>query len=275
MPLVSCLLHILLYAQLAGAATVLILQSLQFVTYRRIYYFGQFSTEQPSVATLLCFLISGFSILVSMVLLCLSRRKTFKVSSMDRGIGLAMTSVWTVLVIVLFLLEHTISGDLGEVGAGYKAFWIAVRVMAIFTLICWAMRTFILYTSLVRLNLESSSSRPSTQLQTDGEKWRSQPSMSESFHSFAINDKHMNPNPSTTSLHSSRRGSQLKYTVANISLDNITPLPRTSSTRDKADISPSTRSGISDSETLPKTDNYDKDKHRSHIFNEIHTDRET
>lgn len=274
MSLASTLLYSLLYAQLVGAVTVLTLQSLQFSTSRRMYYTGQFSTEQPSIATLLCFLISGFSVLVSGLLLCLSRRHPLKISSMDRGIGVAMSSIWIALVIILFLLERSMNDNTSDVAKGYKSFWIGVRVMAIFSATCWALRTVVLYTKLVRSSIGSSNRRESTTLPKQRLKWPNQPSMSESLHSFSISDKHMNPNPSSTTVHSSRRESQLKYSVSNVSMENLPPLPRSSSTEDNADVPPPIPSAASDNGTLRNSEENEKEKHRSQIFNEIHTDRD-
>jgi hypothetical protein len=98
--------------------------------------------------------------------------------------------------------------------------------------------------------------------------------MSESLHSFAISDKHMNPNPSSTTLRSSRRESQLKYSISNVSMENLPPLPRSSSTEDNTDVPPPIPSAASDNGTLRNSEENEKEKHRSQIFNEIHTDRD-
>ncbi|KAH8553592.1 hypothetical protein BGW37DRAFT_265375 [Umbelopsis sp. PMI_123] len=274
MPQAVLLLHLLLFLQFLGAVIVLTLQSLEYVASRRLYFIGQLSTEQPSIATLLSFLISGFSILASTVLLCLSRSKDFKVSSMDRGIGVVMAIIWVAFVVILFVLESSPSTDFSDAGKGYQPLWIAIRVMAIFTATCWFIRTGFQYAILVTSKIKSSSNNGPSSIQPEGPKWERHPSLSESLHSFSINDKHMNPYHNSSSIHSIRRGdSPLKHSLTNISEENTPPVPKldAAATIDKP---PSTKSIIEEQETPPTTENNEKNKHRSLIFNEMYTDRD-
>ncbi|CAO3689591.1 unnamed protein product [Umbelopsis ramanniana] len=273
MPPAALLLHLLLFLQFLGAVAVLALQSLEFVSSHRLYYTGELSTDQPSIATLLSFLISGFSILASMVLVCLARSSNLKVSSMDRTIGLAMTLIWIALVVILFVLEQPLTSAFSAAGKSYQTFWLAVRVMAIFTAACWTMRTVIQYVSLVQSKITSSSKTIPSSIQPERPNWASQPSMSESLQSFSINDKHMNPYHSATSVHSIRRGdSSLRHPLTNSSVDDIPPLPQPA--EGNTDKPPSTKSAPEEPETPTNTGNNEIDKHRSHIFQEMYTDRD-
>ncbi|KAI8584673.1 hypothetical protein K450DRAFT_217434 [Umbelopsis ramanniana AG] len=272
MPPAVLLLHLLLFLQFLGAVAVLALQSLEFVSSHRLYYTGELSTDQPSIATLLSFLISGFSILASMVLVCLTRSSNLKVSSMDRNIGLAMTLIWIALVVILFVLERPLSSAVSAAGKSYQIFWLAVRVMAIFTATCWTMRTVIQYITLVQTKIISSSNETPSSIQPERPKWASQPSMSESLQSFSINDKHMNPYHSATSVNSIRRGdSPLRHPLTNSSVEDIPPLPKPA--EGNYDKPPSTNSTPEQPETPTNTGNNEIDKHRSHIFQEMYTDR--
>ncbi|KAI9289979.1 hypothetical protein BC943DRAFT_355810 [Umbelopsis sp. AD052] len=272
MPPATLLLHILLFLQFLGAVAVLALQSLEYVSSHRLYYTGELSTDQPSIATLVSFLISGFSILASMVLVCLARSTNMKVSSMDRSIGLAMTLIWIALVVILFVLDRPLTSATSAAGKSYQAFWLAVRVMAIFTATCWTMRTAIQYITLVQSKVTSSSNETPSSIQPARPKWASQPSMSESLQSFSINDKHMNPYHSATSINSIRRGdSSLRHALTNSSVEDIPPLPKLAEGNN--DTPPSTNFTPEQPETPTNTENNEIDKHRSHIFQEMYTDR--
>ncbi|CAM0140626.1 hypothetical protein VKS41_006651 [Umbelopsis sp. WA50703] len=183
---------------------------------------------------------------------------------MERGIGFAMTSLWIALVVVLFLLEPAKTVREGTNGENHFKIWLVLRVLVCLTTFFWALRTFILYSTLVKTSLETTSRRASTiQPPIDRPKWPSQASMSESLDSFAINDKHMNP--STTSLRSSRRESQLKYQLPADTSDSL--VLKSQQAADHPPELPVDDKGSEDGQN-------DKHKHRSIFLNEIHQDRD-
>jgi len=170
-------------------------------------------------------------------------------------------------------LEQPLTSAFSAAGKSYQTFWLAVRVMAIFTAACWTMRTVIQYVGLVQSKITSSSKTIPSSIQPERPNWASQPSMSESLQSFSINDKHMNPYHSATSVHSIRRGdSSLRHPLTNNSVDNIPPLPQPA--EGNTDKPPSTKSVPEEQETPTNTGNNEIDKHRSHIFQEMYTDRD-
>ncbi|KAG2172907.1 hypothetical protein INT43_000257 [Umbelopsis isabellina] len=264
MSVVSTIMQALYLVLLVCAITVLVIQSLEFSLFESRNFHSQVSTDPRTVAIILCFLFSAFSILVITALLCLATRKTFRFSSMERGIGFAMTGLWISLVVVLFLLEPAKVVQASSDGDNQFKIWLALRVFACMTAFLWLIRTLILYSRLVKASLEATSRRPSTTLPSiERPKWQSHPSMSESLNSFAINDKHMNP--STASLRSSRRESQLKY-----QLPNDTSESQVLKSQQTADGPPD--HPVSDIEGGDGQN--DKHKHRSFFLNEIHQDRE-
>lgn len=266
MSVVSTLMQAMYLVLLVCAITVLVIQSLEYSMFEGRTFHSQISTDPRTVATILCFLFSAFSILVITALICLATRKTFRFSSMERGIGFAMTGLWIALVVVLFLLEPAKTVQASSDGENHFKVWLALRVFACLTAFLWLLRTVILYSKLVKASLDATSRRPSTTHPSVGgrPKWPSHPSMSESLNSFAINDKHMNP--STASLRSSRRESQLKYQLPTETSDSL--ILKSQQAADNPPDHPG-----SDSEGGGDGQN-DKHKHRSFFLHEIHQDRE-
>lgn len=265
MSVVSTLMQALYLVLLVCAITVLVIQSLEFSLFKSSNFHSQISADPPTVATILCFLFSAFSILVITALICLATRKTFRFSSMERGIGFAMTGLWISLVVVLFLLEPAKAVQASSNGANHFKIWLALRVFVCLTAFLWLLRTLILYSKLVKASLEATTRRPSTtHPSTERPNWPSHPSMSESLNSFAINDKHMNP--SSASLRSSRRESQLKYQLSADTSDSLVLKSQ------KAADDPPDHPANSDNEAGDGQN--DKHKHRSLFLNEIHQDRE-